>query len=290
VPLPRGLPVVDHHCHLSPSGEGVVAARRFRAAGGTHLFLATQNYESTVPRSLDDYRRQFEVTFELADRVERDAGVRAYPVIAPYPVDLVHAAPEIGVSTALEVHRAALDLAGRWVREHRAVALGEVGRAHFPVPPEIEAAIEAAFRHALAVAHDVDCPVVVHSADLDHDGFAELRARADDAGLPASRVVKHYARSRLPETARSGIPPSYLARRELVAEVAGDAGPWFFETDFLDQPSRPGAVLDLATVPRRAAALAERAPEASDRLFVPFVESVERVYGFRPEVKEGGVA
>ena len=49
LPLPADLPIVDHHCHLSPSGEGIRAAQRFRAAGGTHLFLTTQNYETGYP-------------------------------------------------------------------------------------------------------------------------------------------------------------------------------------------------------------------------------------------------
>ena len=65
-----------------------------------------------------------------------------------------------------------------------------------------------------------------------------------------------------------------------------DASPWFLETDFLDDPARPGAVLDLATVPRRALAIAEAAPDGAERLRIPFVESVQKVYGWRPEVPE----
>jgi len=100
--------------------------------------------------------------------------------------------------------------------------------------------------------------------------------------LPASRVVKHYARQRLDPRASPGPVPSYVARRELVAEVLDDPAPWFLETDYLDDPARPGAVLDLATVPRRAASLARRAPSGADRLAVPFVRSVEQVYGVTP--------
>lgn len=281
--LPPGLPVVDHHCHLSPSGEGVAAARRFRAAGGTHLFLATQNYLPTPPRALSQYQDQFETTERLAQRIREEARVIVYPVVAPYPIDLVQIAPELGLAAALELHLGALDLAGRWVREHRAVALGEVGRPHFPVPTEVARAVDEAFRRALSTAKEVGCPVVVHSADLDPAGFRELSERARDAGLPPERVVKHYARKRIAPLDRYSVTPSYLARRELVREVAHDAGPWFLETDFLDDPRRPGAVLDLATVPRRARALSESASDA-ETLWVPFVESVERVYGFRPEV------
>jgi len=290
MPLPRGLPVVDHHCHLSPRGEGVRAVERFRAAGGTHLFLATQNYEPTVPLSLDLYARQFETTCRLARQVQEEVGVRAYPVLAPYPIDLVSASKALGADTALDLHRAALDLAGRWVREKRAVAIGEVGRPHFAVPDSVTAVVEQAFRHALAVARESDCPVIVHSADLSVDGFRELAERAREAGLRPERVVKHYTRSRLEPGASGGIVPSYLARRDLVREVVAGTGPWFLETDFLDDPKRPGAVLDLATIPRRAAAIAQDPALGAERLYVPFVESVERVYGWRPEIGPEGSA
>ena len=281
--LPKDLPVVDHHCHLSPAGDAVGAARRFRRAGGTHLFLATQNYSSEVPLSIERYANQFSTTEELARLVERETGVTVYVVVAPYPIDLVPASRALGVTGALELHRSALDLAGRWVRERRAVALGEVGLPHFPVDPDVERAADQALDHAFEVARDSDCPAVVHSADLDPEGYRDLAKRADRAGLRRERVVKHYARSRLATAERSSVTPSYLARRELVRDVLSDPGPWFLETDYLDDPARPGAVLDLATVPRRAEAIAET---DADRLRVPFVESIELVYGFRPEVAQ----
>jgi len=276
-----GLPVVDHHCHLSPAGEGPRAAARFRAAGGTHLFLATQNYEPEVPVDLDGYRRQFETTERLAREVRSSTGVVAYVVIAPYPIDLVRAAQRLGVAGALELQVRALDLAGRWVREHRAVALGEVGWPHFPVDPEVGDAARSAFHHALEVARDVDCPVVVHSPDLDDAAWQALEEEARSVRLPPRRVVKHYARARRPATA-GGAVPSYLARRDLVNDVASDPAPWFLETDYLDDPRRPGAVLDLTTVPRRAAALAARS--SAGALTVPFLDSVKQVYGITPEV------
>ena len=279
-----GLPVVDHHCHLSSKGEGSLAASRFRQAGGTHLFLATQNYEGQVPTRLDAYRRQFETTERIARAVHESTGIVVYVVIAPYPIDLIGAAEVLGASGALALQIEAIDLAGAWVREHRAVALGEVGWPHFPVAPDLAEAARRAFEHALEVARDADCPAVVHSPDLDDVGWRGLEEAAQRARLPRHRLVKHYARARRPPTADASVVPSYLARRELVNEVAADPGPWFLETDFLDDPARPGAVLDLATVPRRAAALASRSPLWARVLEVPFVLSVRDVYGFTPEL------
>jgi TatD-related deoxyribonuclease len=271
-------------------GDGVRAVERFRAAGGTHLFLATQNYEGSVPLALESYARQFEVTEFLARKAREEVGVRVYPVVAPYPIDLIGASTKLGAGAALELYCSALDLAGRWVREKKAVALGEVGRPHFPVSEEVAGIVEKAFRHALEVARDSDCPVVVHSSDLSPEGLRSLAAEARAAGLRPDRVVKHYARSRVAPGSTDGVAPSYLARRELAREVVNDPGPWFFETDYLDDPKRPGAVLDLTTVPRRAHAIAEATEGGADRLWVPFVESVERVYGWRPELGPEGEA
>jgi TatD-related deoxyribonuclease len=288
--LPRDLPVVDHHCHLSPKGDEVRAAQRFRSAGGTHLFLATQNYEPSVPLSLEVYDRQFTTTCRIARKLHDEVGVRAYPVLAPYPIDLVEASAQLGAPAALDLHCSALDLAGRYVRERKAVALGEVGRPHFPVREEVRQVVETAFRHALEVARESDCPAVVHSPDLSANGFVELATRAREAGMRTDRIVKHYARARIVPGDEPAAIPSYLARRELVREVCRDRGPWFLETDYLDDPRRPGAVLDLATVPRRASAIADDPERGPELLWVPFVESVERIYGWRPEVGPEGAA
>lgn len=286
--LPADLPVVDHHCHLSPGGEGVEAARRFSREGGTHLFLTTHNWNSRPLRSVDDYRAQFESIESLSRRIQAETPVTMALVVAPYPVDLLAMADAIGLPAAIEVQERALDLAGQWVREHRAVALGEVGWPHFPIPEDRRTAARAIFRHALEVARDAGCPAVVHCEDLAPDGYRALGDLARAAGIPAQRVVKHYARSYFPSTDRSGITPSFLARKEGLAAALDDDGPWFLETDYLDDPRRPGAVLDIATVPRRVTALLREHPERQDRLRIPFVDSVSTLYGFTPERRTEG--
>lgn len=283
MPVPSDLPIVDHHCHLSPGGEGVAAVRRFAAAGGTHLFLATQNYAGDAPVDLDGYRAQYAMTEQLARTAEAEARVITYPVLAPYPIDLLAQAERIGLDRAVALQSSALDLAGHEVEEGRAVALGEVGRPHFPTDPKLAMAIEATLVHALEVGRDVGCPVVLHAEELDADGFRSLSELAARTSFPVQRLVKHYHRTVLAPGAFHGLVPSYLAKRELVREALPTPEPWFLETDFLDDPRRPGAVLDLATVPRRVDALFAADPSVVERLRVPFERSVRAVYGFTPE-------
>ncbi|EQD43270.1 TatD-related deoxyribonuclease, partial [mine drainage metagenome] len=91
------------------------------------------------------------------------------------------------------------------------------------------------------------------------------------------------------EEERHGITASYLARSDTVKAVLADPGPWFWETDFLDDPRRPGAVLDLTTVPRRAQRIRTHRPEVADRLWIPFADSIETVYGVRPSAHEATI-
>jgi TatD-related deoxyribonuclease len=284
--LPSDLPVVDHHCHLSPSGEGVAAAERFAREGGTHLFLATQAYETRGPRRPEDYARQFETTEALGRQIRERVEIGVSLVVAPYPVDLVEQARALGLRAAVDLPVAGLELAGRWVRERRAVALGEVGRPHFPVDAPLAGAANEVLDRALGVARDAGCPAVLHSEELTAEGFAELAARADRLGLPREKLVKHYARDVLPPGSESGLAVSYLAARDLLERVGDRDGAWFLETDFLDDPRRPGAVLDLATVPRRARAWLAADPTRVDRLRTPFETAIERVYRVRPVSRE----
>jgi TatD-related deoxyribonuclease len=282
--LPADLPIVDHHCHLSPTGEGVGAATRFAAGGGTHLFLNTQAYGTEPPTSVQEYEEQFGQTSRLAHRIREETGVGVYVVLAPYPVDLVSLGPQLGIRAAVDIQLAALDLAGRWIAAQQAVALGEVGRPHFPVSAELAEACEEVFRHALEVGRDVGCPVVVHSEDLDEAGFRNLASLAAQCSFPPGRLIKHYTRRFIRLEGRAGIVPSFLANRKLVADSLRSEGPWFWETDFLDDPQRPGAVMDILTIPRRVRQIAAHTPELVDRLHIPFQKSIREVYGFAPEV------
>lgn len=283
--LPPELPIVDHHCHLSPTGDGLAAVERFRAAGGTHLFLATQSYGAGPPATLDGYREQFETTLSLARRAEAEQGVTVYVVVAPFPVDLLPLSERLGLAPAVALLEAALELSGRWVVEQRAVALGEIGRPHFEVPEPLVEPSDRLFRKALEVARDAGCPAVVHSEDLDASGYRGIAELARSVGFPIARLVKHYARAIA--SGDSGIVPSYLAQRSLASESLRSPAPFFWETDYLDDPARPGAVLDLATVPRRARQAVDADPSAAERLRVPFESSVRSVYGFTPVVARG---
>jgi TatD-related deoxyribonuclease len=283
--LPFPLPIVDHHLHLRPGPAGLESVRRFVAAGGTDLFLATQNYGPGPPTTRDGYREQFDLTVGLARQVERECGARAYAVVAPYPVDLIRQAEELGLLRAEALQLEAMSLAASYVEDERAVALGEVGSAHFPIEAKVAEALERILRATIGMARDLGCPLVLHTEELLPEGYRRLGSMAGQEAISPEHLIKHYARPYRPPAERFGVTPSFLARKEIVREALSDPGPWFLETDYLDDPSRPGAVMSLESVPKRVRELWRAAVGEGERegllrsLSIPFVEGPQKLYG-----------
>jgi len=247
------MAIFDNHFHLRPTGLGVAAAKQFEAAGGTALMLTHSPYDDLPVRRAEDYAAGYARTLDFARQVRTATRLKVFVALGPYPVDLLPLRESIGITAATDVLRSGVDLAGRHVAEGDAVAIGEVGRPHFPVDAEAWRASNEVLAHAMAVARDRGCPVILHTEDPTPETFREFAAIADRCGLPHNRVVKHHSTPLTRPEENHGIVPSLLAKADLV-RVAVGGGPFFLETDYIDDPKRPGAVLGPATVPRKTTA------------------------------------
>lgn len=118
------------------------------------------------------------------------------------------------------------------------------------------------------------CAVQLHTEG--GSDFTEVTEWAEDRGLPAERVVKHYAG---PKT--EGPVPSVLASEENIEGAMEQGRPFMLETDFIDDPDRPGAVLGPKTVPKRTLWLQQAGHD--DVVREAHVETPRRVYGIDTE-------
>jgi TatD-related deoxyribonuclease len=252
-PSEHPFPVLDNHCHLDRRAEYLDAVRAFWNAGGTHLNVVHKPDFSALPTDGEGYYQAMADTCDMVEDIHAETQVRAFATVSPHPVDLVkHVEAGMPLDEAEDLVRAGLDAAARLVEEGRAVALGEVGRPHFEVPDEVMGAANRLFDHAMALARDADCAVVIHSESTTPEVCAEIAGRAGRAGLPRDRVVKHYSPPLVLPEENHGLVPSVLASRRFCREAAGKGDRFMLETDYLDDPRRPGAVMALTTVPKRS--------------------------------------
>jgi TatD-related deoxyribonuclease len=270
---PEALPVVDDHMHLDPvNGRGVEAAEEFARAGGTHLLVLNKpSWSFTTVADADDFRVGFDHTVDVTRAADGVVDGRAWPVLGVHPA-LLSRLTEDGYAPgeAADLMRAGLDVAAEYVEDGRALAL-KSGRPHYDVDDAVWDASNEVMRHAFDLGAAADCPVQLHAESA--DDFTEVAEWAEAAGLARERVVKHYAEGPI-----AGPVPSVIARKEpLRAAAAASGEPFTMETDFIDDPDRPGAVLGPKTVPRRARWLREEGYE--DALATAFVRTPATVYG-----------
>ncbi|GAB3328196.1 TatD family hydrolase [Haloplanus salinarum] len=271
-------PVLDDHLHLDPdAGRGLDAIRDFRRLGGTHLLVVNKpSWHLGVEADAgEDFRAVFERTLEVVADADDLLPGRAWPVLGVHPGLISRLVDERGRSAAAarDLMRAGLDVAAEYVRDGRALAL-KSGRPHYDVPEEVWDASNAVLRYALELGAELDCAVQLHTEAS--EDLTEIATWAEDRGLSAHRVVKHYAGATL-----AGPTPSVMCRKEWLREAAERGDPFLMETDFVDDPDRPGAVMGPKTVPRRVRML--RSEGYDDAIRLAHVETPARVYGIDTE-------
>jgi TatD-related deoxyribonuclease len=100
-------------------------------------------------------------------------------------------------------------------------------------------------------AKDVDVPVVLHTESATTAQCKELAELGKKAGLQVHKIVKHFSPPLILKNENFGIMPSVLASEKNIIEALKKGTRFMMETDYIDDPLRPGAVLGPKTVPKR---------------------------------------
>ncbi|MDX1744639.1 MAG: TatD family hydrolase [Halobacteriales archaeon] len=271
-------PILDNHLHLDPDhGRGMEAVADFARSGGTHLLVVNKpSWQLGVDVETGaDFRAVFDRTVAVVEDASAELTGRAWAVLGVHPALISRLVDDRGLTPdrAAELMQAGLDVAATYAAEGTAVAL-KSGRPHYEVTEAVWDASNDVLRHALSLGAETGVPVQLHTEAT--DDLSTVGAWAEAVGLPSDQVVKHFA-----EGPCAGVTPSVIARKAAL-EAAIDADvPFMMETDFIDDPDRPGAVLGPKTVPRRVDWLREQGYD--DVIERAHVESPRRVYGIDTE-------
>ena len=273
--MAENVPVYDNHIHMSPSGRNVDALMEFQAAGGTGLTLVTLPYpEAPITRG-SDFAESYGITYDLASKARAETDLEINIAVGPYPILLIHLAESYGLEAAEEMMIEGMEIAGRDVAEGRAVAIGEVGRPHFPVDSDIWDASNRILQRGMEIARENDCPVIIH-CESDDDTDRSLAEMADRAGLDRGLVVKHSSPPWVTPEETHGVMPSIPASKtNLRAAISKGTDRFMMETDYIDDPSKPGAIMSVTTVPKKVRAWLSNGE-------VP-AESIHRICGDIPD-------
>ena len=254
-------PIWDTHIHLDLEARGLSAARDFANAGGTHICLVHKpGFSSSLPESIEQVDEAYLHTLDLAKSVRKNVGLNVHVILGPHPVVWEKQVHTMGMELATQLHLDSVELALNYCAEGQAVALGEVGRPHYPVSEEIWSAANIQLETVMQMASKAGVPIQLHVEDNGSTTNAELANICDRAGLNRKRAVHHYASANVSEQFTYGLSSSVSMGKNSIVELIDSfeccKSSWTMETDYLDDPKRPGAVLGPKTVPKRTQNLA----------------------------------
>lgn len=156
------IPIYDNHIHMDPAGRNVDAIKGFEAAGGTGFTLVTLPYRQVRITEGKDFADSYDITFVLAEKARAATELEINVAVGPYPVLILPLAEHYGLEKAEEIMMKGMDIAAKLVSEGKACALGEIGRPHFDVPPEILDASNRVLFRGMEHAKELGCPVIIH--------------------------------------------------------------------------------------------------------------------------------
>lgn len=251
------FPITDEHMHIDPRSKGLVAVKEFQQAGGTHIFLVmkpswTLGIRVTKP---EDQKAVFDETVEISRQIN-ETGVKSFPVLGVHPAEITHLTDYMDLPTAVKTMKGGLDIAAEYVEKGLAVGL-KSGRPHYPVKQEVWEASNEIMEHAFILAKDLNCAVQLHTESVGETELEDITSRAKKTGINLHKVVKHYAPPLVSVCERLGIFPGVLAGKGAIEEALTQGTRFMMETDYIDDPQRPGTVLGPKTIPKRTLKLAE---------------------------------
>jgi TatD-related deoxyribonuclease len=280
--MPAKIPITDNHMHIDPRARGIEAVKEFQKSGGTHIILVTKPSWSLgiAVKKPEDYLAVFDETVEIASKI-REIGVGAFPVLGVHPAEISKLTEYMELPEAAETMKKGLELAAGYVERGLAVGI-KSGRPHYPVSAEVWEASNEIMDHAFSLGKEQDCAVQLHTESVGEPELKDIAERAKKTGIKMYRVVKHYSPPLVKTCEELGIFPGVISVKGAIEQAIEEGTRFMMETDYIDDPDRPGAVLGPKTIPKRTIKLIETYGE--EPFWTIHKENPEKVYDIEIEL------
>jgi len=267
----------DNHLHLRRDGKYLEAVKDFKTSGGTHFVLCQYPMTNLVIAE-KSYMSCYEETLSMASQIRSELGVGVFVTVGPYPVDYLKFKDVLGKENAIALMKRGMDEAAKLCLEEKCIGIGEIGRPHFPVEEDIIKDSNEILKYGMQKAVDVDCPVILHTESTTPLQCKELVQMGKEVGLKPEKIVKHFSPALIEKEENFGLMPSVLASKKNIIESLKKGSRFMMETDYIDDPKRPGAVLGPKTIPKLTKKLIENGSMTESQMYEIHVNNPQKTY------------
>ncbi len=283
------IPVADAHTHTNPvRGLGSEKiAERFKRAGGWFMAIVSLSpWAYGIDFSgVDSYVKVHEILVRECMEAEK-AGLKTSCLAGFHPADVDRLIDKYRMDPleVLDVGLKVVEEVARACREGVLDGIGEVGRQHYKTTPERAIISQLVMERAIEYARDHDCIVHLH---LENKGritvdLVDLAVKRLGAEKVKDRIVFHHFKPGHALIANEyGYPSTVPGTPQLLDHALGRVEPVFMlESDHIDDPMRPGAVVYPWVMADHVQRIAKRVGE--EYLYKVNVDNIVRVYRVEP--------
>ena len=277
----------DAHAHTNPlKGLGAkTVSERFRESGGWFIALVSLPPTSLgLNSSPEGFERSIELVISEC-RAAREAGLRVaclggyHPAMIDKMIDRLGMKPEDAYRYSIKI----IDLACTYIEKGLLHGIAEVGRPHYQVKPHYVVLAEMVLDHALTKAKDLGAIVHLHLEEGGWITAKDIEDRIRRIGISKDRVAMHHAKPGLLEHAISmGIPATVPAIYQVIQIASKYQGFYMFESDYIDDPARPGKVLYPWEISENTLKATKEGFLNEEAVYKIHVENITRFYRVEP--------
>ena len=273
----------DAHSHINPiKGLGPsVVGKKFKKNDGWLIVLVTLS-----PRhfdingfDIDSYQRTFNIMIDSC-KIYKELGLNCKLHLGFHPSDVdYYSSLGIKLNKIEAVGSKVINLIRKLIEDGKADGIGEVGRQHYETLPENKEVTEKIMKLALEAAKDLDVPIHLHLEKPSEELINNILDIVKDIGTHRRKVILHHFSAKLiPNVIKSGLNLTIVGKMSELNEAVRYPPYYLVESDYLDDPKRPGAVIVPWTIPRNFKRLIRKGKCNESYIHKINVENILRIY------------
>lgn len=276
---PKNLPISDNHIHIDPiNGVGLFKVTNlFYNAGGRNMFIP--NLPSWQFNKPFDFKKAIDINIQTVEKINQETKLNAYALSGVHPAEFSQLIRNgKSFEDAYQLVKKGLEYAQKTILEGKAVAIGEIGRPHYPVSDEEWEYHNKLLKYSMELAKDTNSAIQLHTESATPKQFKEFADMADKIGFKKYKLIKHFSGPYTDTKENYGLTPSLTASKKTIKEGIKKSNYFLMETDYIDDPERPGAVLGPKTVPKRTLNFLDNEIFTEETIYKIHKENIEKVY------------
>lgn len=246
------FPIIDNHIHINlDNGFGIEAIKIFEKYGGTHIFLVSLPswcFNISIKKA-SDYKILFEKTIKTASLIKKNTNVEVYPIIGIHPMELLNLNEKYSIEKSADIILSGLEIASKYVAERKVFGL-KSGRPHILIQNDLQNISNMILEKSLLTSKDLNCPLQIHDKDMSIKNIIELGTIIQKLNCKNNKIINHHALPYIHTCKLFNLYPSITAKIDNIETSIKKSSRFILETDYMDDKTRPGAVLGTKTIPK----------------------------------------